>query len=144
MLLYQILECTIHKNIKKSYNNNKSKISDPTWNEEFELPDGSYSVSDIQDYFEYIFKKHETVTDNPSIMMYVNEIENMITLKIKAGYYLELLTPETMDLLGSTKSKINKDENCENLPHLEITSVILVHCQQQLSARFQSLVYICS
>ena len=64
------------KNITKSYKNNKLKISAPTWNEEFELHDGSYSVSDIQDYFEYMIKRHETVTNNPSIMIYVNKIEN--------------------------------------------------------------------
>ena len=57
----------------------KFKISAPTWNEEFELADGSYSVSDIQDYFEYILKKHETVTDNSSIIIHVNKIENRIT-----------------------------------------------------------------
>ena len=84
------------KKIKKSCKNNKFKISAPTWNKEFELPDGSYSVSDIQDYFKYIFKEHKIVSDNPSIMIYVNKIENRITFKIKAGYYLELLTPETM------------------------------------------------
>ena len=61
---------------------------DPTWNEKFELPDGSYSVSDIQDYFEYIIKKHETVTDYPSTTIYVNKIENRITFNIRAGYYL--------------------------------------------------------
>ena len=72
------------KNIKKSYNN-KFKISAPTWNQEFELPDGSYSVSDIQDYFEYIIKKHETGTDNPSIMIYQNKIEDRIMFKIKTG-----------------------------------------------------------
>ena len=71
------------KKIKMSYKNNKFKISAPTWNEEFELPDGSYCVSDIQDYFEYIIEKHETVTDNPSIMIYVNKIENRITFKFK-------------------------------------------------------------
>ena len=80
---------------KKSYKNNTFKISGPTWNKEFELPDGSYSVSDIQDYL----KKHETVIDNPSIIIYVNKIENGISFKIKTGYYLELLTPETMKLL---------------------------------------------
>ena len=67
------------KNIKKSYKKNKFKISAPTWNEEFELPDGLYSVSDIQDYSEYIIKEHDTVTDNPSIRIYVNKIENRIT-----------------------------------------------------------------
>ena len=53
------------KNIKSSYNNSKFKISAPTWNDEFELPDGSYSISDIQDYFEYISKKHNEKIDNP-------------------------------------------------------------------------------
>ena len=116
------------KNIKSSYNNNKFKISAPTWNEEFELPDGSYSISDIQDYFEYILKKHSGSVDNPSIRIYVNKIKNRITCKIKNGYYLELLTPETMKLLGSAESKISKDENGENVPHLEIVELVLVHC----------------
>ena len=115
------------KNIKSSYNNNKFKISAPTWSEKFELPDGSYSVSYIQDYFEYILKKHSESVDNPSIRIYVNKIENRITFKIKNGYYLELLTPETMKLLGSTVSKINKDKSGENVPHLEIVEVVLVH-----------------
>ena len=92
------------KNIKKPHKSNKIKISTWKWNEELELLDGSYSVSDIQDYFKYIFKKHETFTDNPSVTVYVNKIENRITFKIKTGYYLELLTLETMELLGSTKS----------------------------------------
>ena len=82
------------KNVRSSYNNNKFKISAPTWSEEFKLPDGSYSVSDIQDYFEYFLKKHSESVDNQSIRMYVNRIENRITFKIKNGYYLELLTPE--------------------------------------------------
>ena len=71
------------KNVKSSYNNNKFKISAPTWSEEFKLPDGSYSASDIQDYFEYILKKHSESFDNPSIRIYVNKIENRITFKIK-------------------------------------------------------------
>ena len=116
------------KNVKNSYNNNKFKISAPTWSEEFELPDGSYSVSDIQDYFEYILKKHSESVHNPSIRMYINRIENRITFKIKNGYYLELLTPETMKLLGSTESKINKDKNGQKVPHLEIVELVLVHC----------------
>ena len=116
------------RNIKSSYNNNKFKISAPTWNDEFELPDGSYSVSDIQDYFKYILKKHGENTNKPSVQIYVNKIENRITFKIKDGYSLELLTPETMKLLGSTKNKITKDKNGENVPHLEITEVVLVHC----------------
>ena len=86
------------KNIKSSYNNNKFKISAPTWSDEFELPDGSYLISDIQDYFEYIL-------NNPSIRIYLNKIENRITFKLKNGYYLKLLTPETIKLLGSTEIK---------------------------------------
>ena len=100
------------KNIKKSYKNNKFQISGPTWNEEFELPDGSYSISDIQNYFEYIFRKYEEDTVNVSIRIYTNKIENKITFQIETGYYLEVLAPETMKLLGSTKSKITKDERC--------------------------------
>ena len=69
-----------------------------------------------------------TVTDNPSIMIYINKTENRIMFKIKAGYYLEISTPETTKLLGSIKCKITKDENGENVPHLEITEVILIHC----------------
>ena len=111
------------KNVKSSYNNNKFKISAPTWSEEFKLPDGSYSVSDIQDYFEYILKKHSESVDNPSIRVHLYRIENRITFKIKSGYYLELLTSETMKLLGSTK-----DKNGENVPHLEIVELVLVHC----------------
>ena len=116
------------KNVKSSCNNNKFKISAPTWSEEFKLPDGSYSVSDIQDYFEYILRKHSESVDNASIRMYINRIKNRITFKIKNGYYLELLTPETMKLLGSTESKITKDKNGEDVPPLEIVESVLVHC----------------
>ena len=99
------------KNIKSTYNNNKFKISAPTWNDEFELPDGSYSISDIQDYFEYILKNHGEDIDKSSVQIYVNKTENRITFKIKNGYTLELLTPETIKLLGSTKNEITKDQN---------------------------------
>ena len=116
------------KNVKSSYNNNKFKISAPTWSEGFELPDGSYSISDIQDYFQYILKKHSESVDNPSIRKYINRIENRITFKIKNGYYLELLTPKTMKLLGSNESKVTKDKNGENVPRLEIVELVLVHC----------------
>ena len=116
------------KNMKSSYNNNKFKISAPTWNDKFELPDGSYSVSDIQDYFEYILKKHGEDIDKPSVQIYVNKIENRVTFKIKNGYSLELLTLETMKLLGSTENKTTKNKTGENVPHLEIPEVILAHC----------------
>ena len=116
------------KNIKSSYNNNKFKTSASTWNDEFELPDGSYSASDNQDYFEYILKKHGEGINKPPIQIHVNKIEKRLTYKIKNGYSLELLTPETMKLLGSTKNKITKEKNGENVPYLEITEVVLIHC----------------
>ena len=80
-------------------------------------------------------------------MTIVNNIENRITFKSKSGYYLKLLTPETMKLFGSTESKISKDKNGENVPHLEITEVILFHCNivnndHQQDSRVS--VYICS
>ena len=92
------------------------------------MPDGSYSVSDIQDYFEYILKKHGEKTDKPSVQIYVNKIENRITFKTKDGYSLELLTSENMKLLGTTENKIAKDKNREIVSHLEIKEVVLVHC----------------
>ena len=112
------------KNIKNSYNNNKFKISAPTWNDKFELPDGPNSVWNIQEFFEYILKKHGENTDKPSVQIYVNKIENWVTFKIKNGYSLELLTPETMKLLESTEIKITKEKNGENVPHLEITEAV--------------------
>ena len=72
-------------------------------------------------------KKHGESINNPSIIIYVNQIENRITFRIKSGYSLELLTPETMKLLGSTESKITEDKNGENVPHLDIVELILVH-----------------
>ena len=84
--------------------------------------------SDIQNYIKYILKKHNENVDNPSIRIYVNKIENKVTFKIKNGYYFELLRPETMKLLVTTKSKITKDKNSENVLHLEIVEIVLVHC----------------
>ena len=86
--------------------------------------DGSNSVSNIQDYFEYIKKKHNEKIDNLSIKIY----ENRITLQIKIGYYLEALRTETKKLPGSTESKITKDKNGKNVPCLEVMEVVLVHC----------------
>ena len=75
----------MQKNIKSLYNDKKFKISAPTWNDKLELADGSYSVSNIQDYFEYISKKHGENIDKPSVRIYVNKIENRITFRIKNG-----------------------------------------------------------
>ena len=116
------------KNIKSGYNNSKFKISAPTWNDTFDLPDGFYSVSDIQDYFEYIIKKHETIADNSPVQIYANEIENRIAFKIKTGYKLELLTKGTMQLLGDLKKDFDQNKNGELLPRLETVEVVLVHC----------------
>ena len=116
------------KNVKSIYKNNKFKISAPTWNETFDLPDASYNISEIQDYIEYIIKKHETIGENAPKLIYTNTINNRILFKIKSGYKLELLSKETMKLLGSTSSIIDSDKNSENVPRLENVEVVLVHC----------------
>ena len=117
------------KNIKSEYNNNKFKISVPTWNDTFDLPHSSYTIADIQDYFEFIIKKHATLTKNPPIEIYPYKIKNGIVFKIKTGYKLELLTPETMRLLASTKKKdVYKDKDGENIWKSEYIEVVLVHC----------------
>ena len=108
------------KNIKSEYNNNKFKISAPSWNDTFDLPDEPYSISEIQDYSEFIIKKHETLTENPSVQIYPNKIKNRIVFKIKTGYKLALLTPETMKLFGSIKKDVD-----ENVPKLESVEVAL-------------------
>ena len=94
------------KNIKSKYNDNKLKILSPTWNDTFYLPDGSYPISDIQDYFEFIIKKHETLTENSPVQIY----------------------PGTIKLLGSTKKDVGKDKGGETVLKLESVEVVLVHC----------------
>ena len=116
------------KNIKSEYNNNKFKISAPTWNDTFDLPDGSYSIDDIQDYFEFIIKKHETLAEKPPVQIYLHKIKNRIVFKIKTGYKLELLTPGTIRLLGSAKKDVHKDKSGEIGPKLISVELVLVHC----------------
>ena len=116
------------KNIKSEYNNNKFKISALTWNDAFDLPGGSYSIADIQDYFEFIIKKHETLTENPPVQIYPNKIKNRFVFKARTGYRLEFLTPETMKLLGSTKKGVEKDKDGQIAPRLQSVEVVLVHC----------------
>ena len=125
------------KKIKKSYKNNKFKISAPKWKEEFELPDGSYY--DILDCFKYIFKKHERGTSNSSIIIYVNKIENRIMFKFKIGCYLELLIPETIKWLGSTRSKKTEVKSDENFPHLELNEAVLIHCNNDYKQNSRAL-----
>ena len=112
------------ENIKSEYNNNKFKIYAPTWNDTFDLPDGFCSVYDIQDYFEYIIKKHETIVDNSPVQIYVNKIKNRIIFKIKLGYKLELLTKETLQLLGSSKKVTDKNKNGEIVSRLVTVEVV--------------------
>ena len=92
------------------------------------MPDGSYNIPAIQNYLEYIIKKHEAIADTAPILIYANNITNRIVFKIKTGYKLELLSKETIKLLGSTSSIIDKDKNSENVPKLENVEVVLVHC----------------
>ena len=115
------------KNVKSTYSNNKFKIYAPTWNNTFDLPDGSYNIPATQNYIEYIMKKHETIAETAPILIYANKISNRIVFKIKTGYKLELLSKETMKLLGSTKDTIDVDKNSENVPRLENVEVVLVH-----------------
>ena len=92
------------------------------------MPDGSYKIPEIQDYTEYIIKKHKTIGENAPILIYANTINNRIVFKIKSGNKLELLSKETMKLLGSTKDIIDSGKNSENVPRLENAEVVLVHC----------------
>ena len=92
------------------------------------MPDDSYSVAYIQDYSEFIIKKHDTLTKNPPVQICPNKIKNRIVFKIKTGYKLELLSLETMKLLGSTKKDVDQDKDGEDVPKLESVEVVLVHC----------------
>ena len=116
------------KNVKSDYNNNKFKISAPTWNDTFDVPDCSYSIAAVQNYFEYIIKKHETIAEISPVLIYVNEINNRIVFKIKSGYKLELLSKENMRFLGSSADTTDGDKNSELVPELESVDLVLVHC----------------
>ena len=116
------------KTIKFAYNNNKFKVSAPTWNNQFDLLHGSNSISDIQDYLEFIIKNQEALPENPPIHIYTNKIKSRIVFKVKSGYKLELLSPETIKLLGSTKKDVDKGKDGEDVPKLESVEVVLVHC----------------
>ena len=111
------------RNVKSIYNNNKFKISTPTWNDTFALPDGSYNIPAIQNYIEYIIKKHETIAETAPILIYPNKISNRIVFKTKTGYKSELLSKE-----ASTRDTIDADKNSENVPKLENIEVVLVNC----------------
>ena len=92
------------------------------------MPDGSYYIADIQDYFEFIIKKYETLTENPPVQIYPNKIKNRIVFKVKTGYKLELLSSKTMKLLRSRNEDVDQDKDGEDVPKLESVKVVLVHC----------------
>ena len=109
------------KNIKSKYNNNKFKISAPTWNDNFDLPDCSYSIADIQDYFEFIIKKHETLPENPSVQIHPNKIkENRIKIRISISGNDEIIREHKKD--------VEHDKDVEDVSKLESVEVVLVHC----------------
>ena len=114
------------ENIKSEYNKNKFKISASTCNDTLDLPDVSYLIADIQDYLESIIKKHETSTENPLVQTCPNKIKNRIVSKIKTGCKLELLTSETVKLLGSGKKDVEKDKDGENVSKLESAEVVFI------------------
>ena len=94
------------KNVRKQCKNNKPKIIVPTWNDDFELPDGSYSVSDIQDYIKYINKKHETFTTISPIYVYINRINKRLVFKIDIRQNYKRL--KSMKIFGTTTKNKNK------------------------------------
>ena len=92
------------------------------------MPDDSYSVPDIQDYIEYIIKKHETLTTIPPIHVYINKVNNRLVFKTKDGYRLELQMPETTKVFSSTKKLIDETKNGETVLSLEVVEVVFVQC----------------
>ena len=125
-------DLTIHYtwyNIKEAYSNNKFRLSGPTWSEDVTIPDGSYEISQIQNYFlDEVIKKHKSnvkSNEQPPILIYANRILNRVTFRIKTGYKLELLTDETMRLLGDG-AILGTTKNGENVPSLEIVRNVLV------------------
>ena len=92
------------------------------------MPHRSCSIADIQDYFEFVIKKHETLNENPPVQIYPNKIKNRIVFKINTRYKLELLSQETIELLGSTKKDDDQDKDGEDVAKLESVEVVLTHC----------------
>ena len=104
------------KTIKSECNNNKVKISAPTWNDTFDLLDGSYSISDIQDYFEFIIKKHETLTEIPLVQLDWNKIKN------------RTVDAWNNEIVRKWGKNVDQDKGGGNVPKLESVEVALVHC----------------
>ena len=123
------------KNIKSAYNNNTFKISAPTWNDKFDFPHGSYSIADIQDCFEFIIKKYETLTENSPVQIYPNKIKSRIVFEVKTGYKLELLiniAPHSLIMLRTTNTEFSSikvrftDQNSEPLETEDSANLTLI------------------
>ena len=112
--------------IRQQRKSNKLEIIALLWNDEFELPDGSYSVSDMQEYIDYNIQKYKTLPINPSFCLYINRIYNRLVFKIKDGYKLKLQTSEIMKLFGSTNKLIDKTKDGENVLSHKVIEVVLV------------------
>ena len=122
-------------NIKEQYNNNKFKLSGPTWSEDVTIPDDSYEASQIHNYFlDEVIKKHESnvkSNEQSPILIYASRILNRVSFRIKTDYQLESLTNETMRLLGDGPI-IDTTKNGENVPKLEIIRNVLVFCKLKM------------
>ena len=125
MVLAKLSIYYTRKSIKSSHKNNKFKSSAPTWNDEFDFSVGSYSIWDIQDFFEYIIKKLKTIANNPSVQIYIDKIKNRIVFKINTGYQLELLSPETMKLLRNIIKYADLDKDEKDVPKWGSVEVVL-------------------
>ena len=125
-------------NIKEAYHKNKFRLSGPTWSGDVTVPDGSYEISQIQNSFlDEVIKKHESnvqSNEQSPILIYAIKILNRVTFRIKTG--LELLTNETMRLLGDGPI-IDTTKNGENVPKLEIVRNVLVLCNLVENAYLQ-------
>ena len=123
------------KNIKSAYNNNTFKISAPTWNDKFDFPHGSYSIADIQDCFEFIIKKYETLAENSPVQIYPNKIKSRIVFEVKTGYKLELLiniAPHSLIMLRTTNTEFSSikvrftDQNSDPLETEDSANLTLI------------------
>ena len=124
-------DLSVHYKIKEQYNNNKFRLSGPTWSKDVTLPDRSYEIYQIHNYFlDEVIKKHESnvkSNEQSPVLIYANRILNRVSFTIKTGYKLELLTNETMRLVGNGPI-IDTTKNDENVPKLEIVRNVLVFC----------------
>ena len=127
MALANLSIYSIWKNIKSAYNSNNFKISPSTWNDKFDLPDGSYSTSDTQDYFRFIIKKNETLTENAPVQIYINKIKNRILLKKKNRIQIRIFIFRNNEIIKHNKH-VDQDKDGEDVSKLESFEIALVYC----------------